>query len=87
MSGSYLVAVSSLCVTPHINSDSSITLNLDLAGLNPSPNSAIPNQPIAIAHTVSSGEMAAYDVTHSFPKNDYRKLLFVTLTSPSHSTQ
>lgn len=83
MNGSYLAAASSLCITPHINSDSSITFNLDLAGLISNPDSTVPSQPMTIVHTVSNGEVAAYDVTHFFQTKSYRKLLFVTLTALS----
>ena len=80
MNGSYLVAIPVLCVTPHINSDGSITFSLDFSKVASTPNPAFPNQPTTIIHTVSNGEMAAYDVTRYFPPSDYRRLLFVTLT-------
>lgn len=76
--GSVLTAVPVVHITPHIDLDGLITMNLDFGQLLSKPGS--PNSTIGVAHLVPSGSMTVYDMTGMTQPSKYRMFLFVTPT-------
>jgi type II secretory pathway component HofQ len=82
ISTSTVVAPLLLHVTPRVNSDHSVTLNLSF-DQSPASKAAAPDVPVIIprvaSRTAASGSMTVFDVTGAFP-SAYRVFLFVTPT-------
>ena len=75
----------SLHITPRINSDNSVTLNMNIEEPTMNLRPLTPNEAQTSIRTLKSGEMTAYDVTQQLPPCGNRVFLFVTPTILSAS--